>query len=477
MKRFYLPILLASLLGLSVSADDFEDFIQVCAKVSANYNHGVVARGTRLDKEYQMDLELMHKLAVSNQQVIRKLQLGHDFDFPWFALELKKIYLLGQQRFENGGSSSRTFGQYKPKNHRSGNNNRKNTPKELLPYSETPNGLIKVLTEDIKALRKMEFTTEDGGSIKSSLETSRKILEFKRLVAFFRKNYRTVLRIRQVSGRYLKDSGSLKNDSKDISLDRLFRARLRHMSQLALVLMETAREKYPDTLSRYNLNDEVLRLEKNFELWDDFNMRAARRRNTSRPGKSTSSRPRMDALNNPSAFLAEINVSLRNIHELLNLWEQAGFRSDPPVQRGSRITNSDDAAAPLLQQSKKTDYSAMDQKQLHTLLQQRRQEIFRSNRSMDGFDRDAERRFLMTLSREQKRQYNDSVRNFQQQGYSAGQAVRNSILKIDTMIRMENKPLPAREAIRILQALDRDQTRRQENNKDIDFKQERVSSE
>ena len=114
----------------------------------------------------------------------------------------------------------------------------------------------------------------------------------------------------------------------------------------------------------------------------------------------------------------------------------------------------------------------MDQKQLNALLQQRRQAIFRSNRSMDGFDRDAERRYLMTLSRDQKRLYNDSVRDFQQQGYSAGQAARSAILKVHTKIQMENKPLPAREAIRILQTLDRDQKRRQDNNKDVDFKRE-----
>ena len=116
----------------------------------------------------------------------------------------------------------------------------------------------------------------------------------------------------------------------------------------------------------------------------------------------------------------------------------------------------------------------MDQKQLNTLLLQRRQEIFRSNRSMDGFDRDAERRYLMTLSREQKRLYNDFIRDFQQQGYTAGQAARSAILKVHTRIRMENKPLPAKDVIRILQALDRDQERRQENSKDIDFKRERA---
>ena len=90
---------------------------------------------------------------------------------------------------------------------------------------------------------------------------------------------------------------------------------------------------------------------------------------------------------------------------------------------------------------------------------------------MDGFDRDAERQFVLTLSREDKRTYNEYLRNFQQQGYSSEQAVRNAVLKIQTRLQLESKPLPAREMIRILQALDKDRERRREK-KDVEFKLE-----
>lgn len=446
-KTILIPFLLYTVLILSVSADDFEDFIQVSSKVAANYNRGVVTRGTRFDKEYQMNLELMQKLATRVQRVIRKLQLGQDFDFPWIAMELEKIYRGGQ---EQAASATRNKN---GKNSRSGQT-------RLDPYSESPDGILKVLTNDVKELRKMKFTTDDGGSIKTSLETSRKLLEFKRLIAFFRMNYRKIIKSPQ--------------QKKDFSLDKLFKNRLRRMSQLAVALMEIARQQYPDTMSRHNLHNEVTQLQKYFDAWEEFRVKTPSRSQNRRKKSPTPSR-RLDGLNSVSAFHAEIDVSLRNINEQLNMWDQAGFRSDPPIQRAARNSNSDDPAAPLLQPSRKMDYSAMNQKQLNTLLQQRRQEIFRSNRSMDGFDRDAERRYLMTLSREQKRLYNESIRDFQQQGYSAGQAARSAILKVHTRIRMENKPLPAKEVIRILQALDRDQDRRQENNKDIDFKRERAS--
>ena len=90
---------------------------------------------------------------------------------------------------------------------------------------------------------------------------------------------------------------------------------------------------------------------------------------------------------------------------------------------------------------------------------------------MDGFDRDAERQFVLTLSPEDKRSYNEFLRSFQQQGYSSEQAVRNAVLKIQTRIQVEGKPLPAKEMIRILQALDKDQERRREK-KDVEFKLE-----
>ena len=90
---------------------------------------------------------------------------------------------------------------------------------------------------------------------------------------------------------------------------------------------------------------------------------------------------------------------------------------------------------------------------------------------MDGFDRDAERQFVLSLSREDKRSYNEFLRSFQQQGHSSEQAVRNAVLKIQTRIQVEGKPLPAKEMIRILQALDKDQERRREK-KDVEFKLE-----
>ena len=49
--------------------------------------------------------------------------------------------------------------------------------------------------------------------------------------------------------------------------------------------------------------------------------------------------------------------------------------------------------------------------------------------------------------------------------------VRNAVLKIQTRIQMEGKPLPAKEMIRLLQALDKDQERRREK-KDVEFKLE-----
>ena len=157
-----------------------------------------------------------------------------------------------------------------------------------------------------------------------------------------------------------------------------------------------------------------------------------------------------------------MRVSLRNINDQLSQWEQSGFKSDGFIVKdgNNRIEDSDPASAMQANDKKSTNYSAMNEKELAALLDKRRKDIIKSNRSMDGFDRDAERQFLLTLSRENKRSYNEFVRNFQQQGYSSEQATRNAILKIQTKIQMEGKPLPVKEMIRMLQALDKDEERR-----------------
>ena len=459
-NRIWVWILLLTL-GATWSApgDDFEDFIQACARVSTNYNRAKISPETRFGKEYQAHLDHLKDLSARIHPVIQKMELGQDLNFPWMATELERIYLKQPEKTQK--QTART---------------QKDVGK-LQQYSESPENLLRVLTEDVKALRKMEFTTEDGGSIKSSLETRRKLNEFRRLVNFFRMNYTKIYKNRQ---------------KPDFSLGRLFQKRMMRMSALSNLLMETARQKYPDSLSSRNLQTEVLHLTRCMETWKelvDQEARSNKRRDqsvrsenhrTSKKHKSSpkqrSSSRRLDGMNTLSAVRSEISLSLRNINELLVQWEQSGFQSDPPLRHRKNADVSDDPASPLMRESSKKNYESMDQKTLTALLRKRQQAILQSNSSMDGFDRDAERKFLLSLSREQKRSYNDFLRNFQQQGYSSGQSIRSAVLKLHTRIKLEDKPLPVKELIAIMKALDQDEQRSLEKN-NLKFKLERGSFE
>ena len=225
MNRIIMTILLAAGLIFTAAGDDFEDFIQVCARLSTNYNRGVQTKGTRFDKEYQANIEHMKTLSQKIQPVIRKLGIGEDIDFNMMATELEHIYLGNQNRSRVKGGE------------------------KLHAHSESPEGLLKVLTADVKALRKMEFTTDDGGSIKSSLETKRQLMEFRRLVDFFKQNYSRIIKNQQ---------------KRDYSLERIFQIRMRRMSALSASLMEIARRNNPDTQSKNNLQKETSELMKNF---------------------------------------------------------------------------------------------------------------------------------------------------------------------------------------------------------------------
>ena len=434
MKKSCWTILAVIGLLMPLCADDFEDFIQVCARTASNYKAAMRSPDTRFDREFQTSLDQQRSLGRRIQQVIRDLKLGQDFNFPMMADEVERIYQGTKQKTGAKGTS------------------------KLQAHSDSPDFIYQVLAEDIKALRKMEFTTEDGGSIKPSLETRRRLNEFRRLLDFFRKNYHK----------------SIRQKKNDPTLQRIFQPRLMRMSALATELAAIARSRYPDAAPLHSIESEVARLNKCYEAWKDLpptivKTKSARSAKSGRKTKEI--RPaRIDGLNSAGALQAEINVCIRNINEQLISWEHSGFLSDDPILRKGE-NGSAGPAAMASRSGRKVDYASMDQQSLNALLRKRRQEIIKSNTSMDGFDRDAERKYLLTLPRDHRRKYSDYLREFQEQGYSSEQAVRSAILKIHTQVRMESDPPSKKELIQILTALDKDEDRRLEKN-DIKFKLE-----
>ena len=430
-------ILGKTVLGFAVFAvsfsgfsDDFEDLIQVSATLASNYNGAVDAPDTRYDQEYRTHLRNFEQTAAKVQGVIRNLELGQDFNFPGIANELDIIYT------GNSGRSKK----------------RLTASKENIPYSSSPEGILKMLQFDLTELRKMEFTTEDGGSIKASLETRRKLKEFDRLFNFFRANVST-----------------LRKNSNDVSLRKFFNSRTARMKSLAFELNQLIRKGTPGAAMKYNLQEETEIMIRNFEeLLEQENslQKDLKKRKDSKPKTKF-----LDGKSTPTATSTEMSVSIRRIRELIIQMEQSGFESDPPLRKKSSSEDAakEDSAAALKKESKSSvSYESMSEEKLAGELVKRRNEIFRGNTSMDGFDPQSERMYLLTLSKEQKKLYSNYLREFQKLGYSSGLALRSAILKIHTKLKNEKEITPSDEIVKILERLDKEEKKNHEE-QDVKF--------
>ncbi|OQA82916.1 MAG: hypothetical protein BWY31_03009 [Lentisphaerae bacterium ADurb.Bin242] len=401
--------------------DDFEDLIQASATVANNYNGAIDAPKTRYDQEYRAHLQNFRRLAIKVQTVIRSLSLGQDFNFPAIANELDLIYT---------GNSGRSKKQASP--HR-----------ENLPYSASPEGLLKMLQFDINELRKMDFTTEDGGSIKASLETRRKLKEFDRLFNFFREN-----------------AMSLRKNQTDVSLQKFFDARTSRMQSLSMELSLLLRKNDPGSSQKYNLQEETETMVRSYNEMADAPDKNQNQKK--RPFKTN----RLDG-KNTTALRTEMSVSVRRIREILIQLDHSGFESDPPLRaRSSADNDSDDPAAALKKEGKSAaPYADMSRTKLVDELEKRRNEIFRGNTSMDGFDPQSERLYLLTLSRDQKKLYTGYLKEFQDLGYSSGLALRSAILKIHTKLKNEKESAPTAEIVKMLERLDKEEKKIREEQK------------
>ncbi len=402
--------------------DDFEDLIQASATIANNYNGAMDAPRTRFDQEYRAHLQNFKRLAGNVQAVIRNLNLGQDFNFPAIANELETIYT---------GNSGRASKKQSPSH------------KENLPYSSSPEGLLKALQFDINELRKMDFTTEDGGSIKASLETRRKLKEFERLYNFFREN-----------------AMSLRKNQSDVSLQKIFDARASRMQALSIELSLLLRKSSPGSYQKYSIQEETETMIRSYNELADAPDKTQNQKK--RPFKTN----RLDG-KSATALRTEMNVSIRRIREILIQLEQSGFESDPPLRRKSSSgADSDDPAAALKKGGKsETAYADMSRSKLVDELEKRRNDIFRGNTSMDGFDSQSERLYLITLSREQKKLYTGYLKEFQDLGYSSGLATRSAILKIHTKLKNEKENTPTAEIVKMLERLDKEEKKIKEDQK------------
>ena len=217
-------------------------------------------------------------------------------------------------------------------------------------------------------------------------------------------------------------------------------------------------------MQKFNLNQEVEHLLSNFNNLAE--------QNSMNRGRKQVQKKRINGVNTATGLHTDMNYAMRNIQDFINQLDQSNFETDPPIRKNGRADNrnSDDDPADILNQNKEeNDYTKLSRKELHKLLNQRRNKIFRGNTSMDGFDNRSEKLYLTTLSNQQRRLYSSYLKEFQQSGYAAGVAVRSAILKLHTQLRTSREMLTSKEMIQLLRRLDSEIKKQEEKNTDLKF--------
>ena len=401
MRVDFLIFLFLSVFLVSVTeADDFEDFEQAAATVASNYNRAVDSQGTRFEGSYKQHLASMCELAKKVQRSIDRLNLGKDLDFVWVTEEIRQIYNENNKDFKSN----------------------QNKVKRLVGRSEDPSTLFKILAADIKTLKSMRFTTDNDGSIKESLMGKRRLLAYDRILKFF-----------------IKYQSSYRRAKDDDSFVTLFDRRMSVLENLASALDSELRKKNPNAEMQMKLSEETTIMLRNF---DELHK--------SQQKKKSYTIKRMGGATTVNALGSEMNFALQNIRKILIQLNNADVETDP-VTDGRKDENQDNGERAS---SPEEQYEKMSQEELTAELNRRRKEIYRSNTSMDGFDRDVLAEYLSTLSREQRRLYNQYLREYRDSGYKNEQATRSALLQLHTRLISEKNTMSVKEMTRILLRLD-----------------------
>lgn len=242
----------------------------------------------------------MCELAKKVQRVINRLKLGDDLNLVGISEEIRRIYEENNKDFKAN----------------------KNKLKKMVGRSKDPSTLFKILAMDIRNLKTMRFTTENGGSIKESLETKRRLIAYDRILKFFMKY--------QASYRKAKD---------DDSFMKLFDERMTALKKLGDALGIYMRARNPNARTRVNIQAETDSMLKSFyELHE------------SQQKKKTYTVKRAGGSTTVNAISSEMHFALQNIRAFLIELNNAGFETDPPLSSSGKKESSESAGGIFLGQ-------------------------------------------------------------------------------------------------------------------------------
>ena len=376
-----------------VQADVLDDFEIELARVAqtGNYKNALNAPDTRFAKEYELSLSHLERLGRKLDRSISSFLPENHFSFQSLSRSLTGIYNFNTQKMRHPEN-------FRKNRKNEGKKNRKNDLKNIL---QDPVAIFKLLQNDIKILRKAGYSEEKGfggmeknplaGTLFSYQHSFRTFVLFRHY--YFRK---------KVAGDFRKEFDSrLKSfQSNGIKLQ----------NQLGRYAGRTAS---PDC----NIARETSVMIRNFEKYREMLLKGRRG-----SGKNTT-----------ASSNREILHSQRKIDETLSLLERNGLGK-------SHFTGG--AAFPG---RKKTlfSYEDMDQSSLEKELLKRRQTIYKGNTLMDGFDKDSLRKYLLTLTPDEKKFFDQLRKDRIKAGSRPEGATRTAILAIHSegKIRADAKTL------------------------------------
>ena len=384
LRNLFLSFVLLLLFLPALKGDVLDDFEVELAKVAqvGNYRNAVNAPESRFAREYERSLKHLINLGRDLDRRSGRAIPGSDFAFQNIARELAAIYEFNAEKMRH------------PENYRKKqkNNRRNSKKKDLKNILQDPAPLFKLLLADIKNLRKSGFSQEGLPASHSKSVLAGDLLNFRRSLTFF-STFR---------GQYFRKK-----------TPEAFRKEFdRRLSTLS-----NSSRKLQDALQRYG--GESASLECNIARETSLILRSFERyRELALKGRRGSGK------NTLSTYNREIRYSIRKIEDALSALSRSGletsFSSSPAAVRkmpGNRYHN-------------------LSREALEKELLKHRLRIYRGNVSLDGVDRDTLRKYLLTLTKEERALYEKIRKERSAGGYSGEAAARAALLNIQSRVRI-----------------------------------------
>lgn len=389
--------------ALPVIADDFEDFEESLATIAREYRRVVsVGRDTRIAKEYEEKIRNLQSLSIKIQKSIDTLGLGADFDFHTICKQMSAHYYadLTDSKTVNTGNGTMSF--------------------FML--------MVRVLTYDIKELKKLEFSSADGGYYNPAFMEKLKLLEFDRTFRFCKT--------------YITD---LDNFSEYDEYKKLYEKRLNRMKYLAADISDKLRGDNPEFSKKYNLIKEAKIF---FECYDVLVSRHMKNLSSSQLGRKSG---RVSPVKNSPG--EEFRYSCEKINSAINELYHSEYSTNP-TEKAKADKDAEAAAALESRTSSSKKFDNDSPAELARKLAEARERIYKSNNALVGIDSVVVSKYMTTLTDAQVKIFNDTVKKYTERGYAEDRAKSSALLEIHANLKNGQLKTSDKDAAAILLKLD-----------------------